>query len=335
MALKITASPQMDYLAATDVLIGDMSSANYMFILMDKPVVLLANSWLRDNFPDIGIKTDLQGLSDALERSIGHPGEFGENRKYWAVRTIHNPDGTSCRRILDTVLERAGMSTPRVFIIHGNDPVRRAYLDPLYAEAVQRNIEVAYVADFHREGKKADNLVCISAHNADLPLAGAFNAHVEHGSKGHGTSSMSYMIWQYRYEHDYYPHVDLHITEGEVGHETTKTLLGPNSDRAVMAGSTVADEVIRLNAPETKRRVCQELGLPTDRPLVTYLSAGDRGYKKPGGSLSSEVLDRLRGISAETGYNVLVKLKYPEAPAYVRALVRLKKMVLPGGQGLG
>ena len=47
-------SPDPKYLAATDVLIGDMSNINYEFLLLDRPIILIANNWLKDTFPDIG-----------------------------------------------------------------------------------------------------------------------------------------------------------------------------------------------------------------------------------------------------------------------------------------
>ena len=50
-------SPDPKYLAATDVLIGDMSNINYEFLLLDRPIILIANNWLKDTFPDIGQKS--------------------------------------------------------------------------------------------------------------------------------------------------------------------------------------------------------------------------------------------------------------------------------------
>jgi len=62
MALKLIGSPALTYLAATDILIGDMSDVNYEFLLFDRPIIILANRWVNENFPDIGIKTDITGI---------------------------------------------------------------------------------------------------------------------------------------------------------------------------------------------------------------------------------------------------------------------------------
>lgn len=83
MSYKIIGSAEPKYLAVTDILIGDMSNVNYEFLFYDRPIILLANDWLRENFPDIGIKTDLYGLEEAIERSLKNPDEFKEPRKFW------------------------------------------------------------------------------------------------------------------------------------------------------------------------------------------------------------------------------------------------------------
>ena len=70
MAMKQIASAEVKYLAATDILIGDMSDINYEFLLFDRPVILIANEWLYENFPDIGIKTNRKGLINSVVRSI-------------------------------------------------------------------------------------------------------------------------------------------------------------------------------------------------------------------------------------------------------------------------
>ena len=50
-------------------------------LLFDRPIILLANDWLIKNFPDIGIKTDIDGLENAIRRSISSPEEFSAKRK--------------------------------------------------------------------------------------------------------------------------------------------------------------------------------------------------------------------------------------------------------------
>ena len=87
---KIIASAHPKYLSATDILIGDMSDLNYEFLLFNRPIILLANDWLRKNFPDLGIKTNLEGLDDAIKRSISFPMEYENQRKYWLNQTHDN-----------------------------------------------------------------------------------------------------------------------------------------------------------------------------------------------------------------------------------------------------
>ena len=105
MSFKQIDSPDPKYLAATDILIGDMSDTNYEFILFDRPIILLANKWLRENFPDIGIKMDLERLEKAIERSLKQPEEFQEQRRHWLEKTIYKPDGNSSKRVLDIILK--------------------------------------------------------------------------------------------------------------------------------------------------------------------------------------------------------------------------------------
>lgn len=73
MAFREIGSAEAKYLAASDILIGDMSNTNYEFLLYDRPVILLANTWVWRYFPDIGLKTALGGLRSAIERSLQLP----------------------------------------------------------------------------------------------------------------------------------------------------------------------------------------------------------------------------------------------------------------------
>lgn len=49
------------------------------------------------------------------------------------------------------------------------------------------------------------------------------------------------------------------------------------------------------------------------KPLITCAPTGEESYMKPGGSLSEEVIERLKEISERTNYNILVKLKLHKA----------------------
>jgi len=308
MAFVKKSSSDFRYMAATDILIGDMSSINYMFILMDKPIVLLANEWLRDTFPEIGIMTDVRGLERALDRCINDPQEYEEERRYWASKAFYESDGKSCQRVLDTIISRSGILEPRIEFIHGNSAIHKTYLDPLCDEAKKRNIEITYVG---RPTLNYDDCkICVAAYNWDLQNAKAFNAHVEHGSKANGTGNWDLGYWQWKYQMKHFPFVHLHIAEGELGYERLKTLLGPLSDRVALAGSTVTDRILELNTVETKKKVCAELRFDENVPLITYAPAGKESFEKPGGSLSPDVLGELKKISKRHDLNILVKVKY-------------------------
>jgi hypothetical protein len=325
MPLKQIASPAPKYLAATDILIGDMSDTNYEFLLFDRPVILLANRWLRENFPDIGIKTDLAGLETAVERSLDSPAEYHDSRMLWLNKTIYQPDGRSSGRCIDIMMARAGIAAPRFVFIHGGDAVRKTNLAPMYLEARRRGLEARFVVS-QRKARGRSDTIYVAAHVADLNIAGGYRVHFDHGLKGQGTANVATAISYYR-ENDYFPLNDLHITAGEIGQARTEMLLGPRHDRAVIGGYPKADDLLRLNAAENKSSVFHELGFETGRPLVTYASAGRLSHDKPGGSLSEEVIEALKDIAARRNYNMLIKLKYPRGIIVLQALNKLRRML--------
>ncbi len=51
-----------------------MSNANYEFLLYDRPVILLADEWLRSNFSDIGTKATLASRFGGESSAIGWHG---------------------------------------------------------------------------------------------------------------------------------------------------------------------------------------------------------------------------------------------------------------------
>lgn len=328
MSFKQIGSSDPKYLAATDILIGDMSDINYEFPLFDSPIILLANKWLRENFPDIGIKTDLDGLEEAIKRSIGDPGEYKEQRKYWLEKTIYKPDGHSSKRVLDTIIKHSKIVNPNIILIHGNSDVRKTNLNALADEAMRRNFITNYVKTARKNAEQnANNIIYIAAHFEDLNIRGGYKVHLDHGLKGKGTANVEFSMNDYK-KNNYFPLINLYITAGEVGQERTKMLLGPNSDRAVIAGYPKADDLIRLNTKENKIAVCKELEFDTNKPLITYAPAGEESYMKPGGSLSQAAIDKLKEIALKYDYNILVKLKYPESSLVIQVLKKLKKLVL-------
>jgi hypothetical protein len=312
MAIKKIGSPDPKYLAATDILIGDMSDINYEFLLYSRPVILLANKWLRENFPDIGIKTDLASLKDAILRSIQDPEEYSENRKHWLDKTMYKPDGCSSDRLIDIVLEYSRINDPFILLIHGDNEVLKTHLDSLYEAIKKRNIEMDYVNffDIDKYGKKK-NLICISPNNMLIKdIINSYNVHIDHGVKGPGTTDLQSLVNQYR-ERNYYPNVNLHITEGEASLEKTKIILGPDNRKAVMVGYPKSDLLISLNTEDNKKSVCTEFGFDCKKLLITYAPAGKCSYPwKQGASLSDEALNKLKDISREIDVNILIKLKF-------------------------
>ena len=325
MPYKQIGSGDLKYLAATDILIGDMSNVNYEFSLFDKPVILLANEWLRENFPDIGIKTDLAGLEDAIKRSLDNPDEYKEQREYWLKKTIHQPDGLSSKRCLNTIVERSEITRPEFVFIHGNNSVCRWSLEPLVAEAEKRGLRTSFVAMVKKNRGQGDTIY-VAAHVVHLNISGGYKVHFDHGLKGKGTTNVEAARESYEKE-GYFPLIDLHITEGEMSFEKTQIFVGPYKDRVVMVGSPKSDYLLKLNTEENKVSAYKELGFDPGKPLITYAPAGKESYIKPGGSLSREVIDRLKEIASRYDYNILIKLKYPRGIIIVQALNKLRRML--------
>ena len=325
MPFKQLGSPNPKYLAATDILIGDMSDINNEFLLYDRPIILLANAWLRENFPDVGIKTDLTGLEEAIKRSIDNPNEYKQQREHWLAKTIYKPDGSSSKRCIDMMLEKSQISNPRFVFIHGGDPVRKRNLEPMVQEAEKIGLETSFVVSVGKNGGQNDTIY-VAAHVADLNIIGGYKVHFDHGLKGKGTANVDAARKDYK-ENGYFPLNDLHITAGEAGQERTQMLLGPYAERAVIAGYPKADTLLRLNTEENKKEICKELGFDAGKPLITYAPAGKETYGKPGGSLSSKVLDILSEAASQQNYNILIKLKYPKGMIIWQAINKLRRML--------
>jgi len=310
MPFKKIGSPDPKYLAATDILISDMSNINYDFLLFNRPIILLSNKWLRENFPDLGIKTDLDGMEDAIKRSIDYPEEFEKNRKHWHKKTMHKPDGKSSERVVDSIIKYSGTKDPLVFLIYGKNPVLKVHLDPIYEVLKKRGIRAVFI-DFFKEDEAIDkNTVFISTHNELLQnIPFGYRVHIDHSVKGIGVTDFEKQVKQIK-EMDYFPNTDLHITEGEVSFEKTKKWLGPYRNRAVMVGYPKSDVLLRFDTMANKESVYKELGFKPGKILITYAPTGKYRYPfKQGASLSNKVLKRLNQISNRNDYNILVKLR--------------------------
>ena len=325
MPIRQIASPEVKYLAATDILIGDMSDINYEFLLFDRPIILLANPWLRANYPDIGIKTNLVDLEKSIERSHKYPDEYSKQREHWLKQTIYKPFDNASKLILDIALEKSGFDDPLIVLLHGNNPLRKTNLIPLYEECVKNDIKVKLTSRLD-EGDLPESIY-IAAHFDDLIFSKGFKVHLDHGLKGRGTANLEISIRDYKHN-NYFPTIDLHITAGEEGFlRTTNLLLGPHKERAVIGGYPKSDMLLNANTIENRNEVCRELNFEPAKKIVTYAPAGPLCYEKPGGSLSFEVLRELKRISKTNDCNVLIKLKNKRHNPYLLPLKKIKSFV--------
>ena len=307
MPLRKTSSPHPKYIAAADILIGDMSDINYEFLLYNRPIILLANAWLEENFPDIGIKTDLNNLEIAIKQSILHPDEYEAARKHWIKRTIHMPFGDASKNILKIAIEKSNFENPTITLIHGNDSVRKTNLYPIYEEGLRNNLNIELLPK--PSNYDYPERIYMAVHFEDLNIEDGYKVHLDHGLKGKGTANLDISIKEYKMN-NYFPSIDLHITAGEEGYKRTTTLLlGPNKNRAVIAGYPKSDMLRKQNTPQNRINVCDEFGFDPKQKIITYAPAGPLCYEKPGGSLSYKVVKKLKEISKINGYNIIIKLK--------------------------
>jgi len=252
----IVRSAEARYLAASDILIGDMSDTNYEFLLFNRPVILLANQWLAEHFPDIGNKTDLRGLASAIAHNLQHPETFEKARNKWLEDTIHLPDGKSSQRVLKTALNHAKIRNPIIVIVHDDCSVKKTNLLPLYNAALARKLKVKLVTAAPIKYKYAKRCIFFAAHFNNLMIPYGYKVHLDHGLKGKGTANVEMSIADYK-KNNYFNDIQLHITAGKVGQQRTQMLLGPNKDRAVIAGYPKADDLLCANTPQNRRSICK------------------------------------------------------------------------------
>jgi len=303
-----------------------MSDTNYEFLLYNRPIILLANEWLMKVFPDIGIKTDLNGLEDAINESIDNPKKFEKERQKWLEKTIYKPDTQSSKRVLKTAIEYANIKNPIIAIVHDNCQVKKANLLPLYNEAKKRGYDTEWLTRANRYVENAERYIFFAAHFENLNIDYGYKVHLDHALKGQGTANVEYSKMDYK-KNNFFPKINLNITAGNVGQERTRMLLGPNADRAVIAGYPKADDLLRLNTKENRNQICKELGFDPKKPIITYAPAGKESYVKPGGSLSNEVIKKLEDISAKYDYNVLIKLKFKKENIACRGIKKARSIV--------
>ena len=326
--VRFVFSSNPEYLATADILIGDMSDINYEFLLFDRPIVLLANEWLLNNFPDIGIKTSLFSLGEALRRSIENPSEYSESRRHWLKKVIHNPDGNSSNRVVDTIMDFFKKTNPNFLLLHGGDSVLKSHLDPLYEVLLKRNLPTIYTDYFDDQYSKGLETISISPNNWLLRnIKHGFRVHIDHGVKGVGVTDFEAQKQQYKHN-GFFPRTDLHITEGEISFEKTRKLLGPFSNRTVMVGYPKSDTLMKFNNERNKIEIKKKLGFDPNKPIVMYAPAGPYSYPfKQGGSLNYKTLRAINKLSQTGHYGVLVKLKNKKHHPLLLPLKRLKSFL--------
>ncbi len=310
MGFTILGSAEPKYLAASDVLIGDMSNINYEFLLFDRPVILLANDWVTRHFPEIGIKTNLEGLANAIHRSLNNPSEFGDHRKFWVDQTMFLPEGGANKFCIDLSIERSGFLNPDFVLIDGNNAVRKTNLQPLIAQIQQRHLSVELIHKYIPGNSYRKETIFIGAHFNDIKkIEQGYTVHIDHDLKGPSTANIAKAKRDYK-RNGYFENIHLHIAAGKAGKIRTQYLLAKNHERVVIGGYPKADDYLNCNTSQNKLDVCTELGLDPSKPLVTYAPAGVKKYMKPGGSYTKTVLKHLESISEQGEVNVLVKVKY-------------------------
>jgi len=189
--IKGSADPK--YLAATDLLVGDMSNINYEFLLFDRPIVLLANKWVKRNFPDIGPKTDLENLKDTIENSFRNPNDYEVSRRLWRERTISIEKNSASHRYIDVILKKAGIVNPEFIFVWG-DAVRKTNLEPLVNEVISRGLHCLFIKK-KREVTYNDknSVIIVAAHYIDLwSDVPGFKVHIDHDLKGVASANIEY-----------------------------------------------------------------------------------------------------------------------------------------------
>jgi len=253
MPFKIIGSPHPKYLAATDILISDMSNISYDFLLYNRPIILIANKWVRGKMPDFGIKTDLEGLDAAIKESIENPKGFEKQRRLWHKKTMYMPDGKSAYRVLDMIIEKSGITNPYILFFHGDNDVSKVHLDPLFSAAQEKLVSCEFTSFFDEKlysSKKG--LLIVSTHNNILDdIKYGYRVHIDHSVKGKGVTDFNSLSQLYK-EKEYYRNTDLQVTEGEISFENTKILMGPLKDRVIMAGYPKSDTLLKYNTAENK-----------------------------------------------------------------------------------
>jgi len=305
---KVIGRIEPNILCATDFLIGDMSDINYEYLLLNKPLILLSNPWLKANFPDAGHRIESVGELAGVLDLIRLKDSFLNARAKVLKEAFSVANVNSSDVALSTILEASQMDNPRLVLHHKNNQIYKSNLMPLVKSARKLNIDVS-----ENVINSDNNVINIGAHFRvllDEKVANNFCVHLDHGLKGDGTANVEISRRDYK-KNNFFPSVNLHLTAGPMGQRRTQMLLGPMKDRAVIGAYPKATSIIEGANLDSRKEILSFYGLNPKLPVITYAPAGEKSLEKPGGSLSRDVLRELKLFEKKKNFNVVVKLKYP------------------------
>lgn len=94
-------------MAASDLMVTDVSSISYEYCVLDRPVVIFDVPGAVEAYPESGQEvwrqdhgrtaSDAAGVRAAVERALADPGEFGARRRWKAQQLYYEPGGASAR----------------------------------------------------------------------------------------------------------------------------------------------------------------------------------------------------------------------------------------------
>ena len=304
---RVIGSSSPKYLAAADILIGDMSDTNYEFLIYDRPIILLSNDWLKKYFPNIGSRSNGDNIESCILDALRSPDAYSKERKIWLHRTYSNPYKNHSKCIIESVINRLNIKNPTINLIHKNNKIYMENLIPLGEYSKKICLDVT-----ENKLNSNNNVINFVAHFGAIPKIRDEKTnivHVAHGLKGVGTANVDKSVIDYK-KNNYFPDVNIFVVAGLEGFKRTTLLLGGNSSRILDAGYPKTDSLLAANTKYNKKLVYKELKIKNDFPLVVYAPAGEISYEKPGGSLNKQIITRLKLIEQSHDLNILVKLKY-------------------------
>ena len=236
-------SPDPKYLAATDVLIGDMSNINYEFLLLDRPIILIANNWLKDTFPDIGPKIHINKLEEEIYNALNNPLQFSKERKYWLNQTIEVNKKSASEKYINLMLSKSKLNNHVFCFITGGNSVRETNIKPLVDMVKKKSYPFEIVRKYQNSDNCLNsNIIFVGAHFKDLlSIKNGYKVHIDHDLKI-GSANLKYAIWDYKGINTF---LELtYIVAGKAGLLRTKKVLGPNAGRAIIAGYPKGDDLL-------------------------------------------------------------------------------------------